>query len=149
MREILFRAKKKNLNEWIEGIPNKDGDYYTINGYAIDIETLSQLVCRGTTTEYVRRNGEYILERKEFKLFDGDIIKVGSEYDNIYGDTTMHYSNHLCSYNEDKAAFVFYYLDDYTKFSYDDESYLWDEFDESEYITVIGNKWDNPDLINW
>ena len=149
MRKILFRAKKKNLNEWIEGIPNKDGDYYTINGYAIDIDTLSQLVCIGTTTEYVRRNGEYILERKEFKLFDGDIIKVGSEYDNIYGDTTMHYSNYLCTYNENKVAFVFYCLDDYTKFSYDDESYLWDEFDESEYIAVIGNKWDNPDLINW
>ena len=122
MREILFRGKRKDNGEWIEGLPQKMwGDWHIINSddentaYPIDPETLCQF------TGLTDKNGE--------QIWENDIIK------------------HEIS---DTIGAVKWYEEDYVGWCVDDvvidEQQLtvemWSECD------VIGNIFNNPELLN-
>ena len=75
MREILFRAKRIDNGEWVEGLPQKIwGDWHIINSddentaYPIDPETLCQF------TGLMDKNGKQIWENDIIKHEISDTI---------------------------------------------------------------------------
>jgi uncharacterized phage protein (TIGR01671 family) len=131
MREILFRAKTADENEWIYGDIFHSGaypkimrihDYKNRVNYAVNPETLGQF------TGLTDNNG--------VKIFEGDIVR-------LYGDKDT--DTKCVNY---KALVVFVYggfcaidgtLKDYAVCRFD--------FTSSLNCEVIGNIYDNPKLI--
>ena len=136
MREILFRGKRIDNGEWIEGgICQTEG--YTIiltsedfegtlyeppSSELYDIEIIPETI--GQYTGLTDKNGK--------RVFEGDIISIRFEEDVVYYENaevyfdTEHYGWHVR-------------YSDYESFG------LW-EYDDCD-ITVIGNIHDNPELL--
>lgn len=125
MREILFRIKHP-AGEWWYGLPTKITDkfasFQSVGGWycAINkIDTLSQF------TGLLDKNGN--------KVFDGDI------FENIAGYRYLVFFENGCFI----ARLICDMPDEYiTKLKFCDISHL-----ISRGCEVIGNKWDNPELI--
>lgn len=126
MREILFRGKRTDNGEWVEGFYvclggmfryiltgklNIDGNYIGFEKYEVDPETIGQ------DTGLTDKNGKRIVE--------GDIC----EYDDTIG---------VVEFCEDNAMFTFTYDENIEA----DFSCLW-----GKDLAVIGNITDNPELL--
>lgn len=156
MREILFRGKRVDSEKWVEG-------YYVCNRFSIGFAK-EPTICENHYI-YKRIEGEKwfktiqfevipetvsefcgLLDKNGKKIFEGDIIQFGEdeEYDwefNIgvvkFGEGTF-----------DGGVYV------YTGFFYEDKKgnidhntlYDWEE--DWERCKVIGNIYDNPNLLN-
>lgn len=123
MREILFRGKRVDNGEWVEGyyspvnipITGNMGHFINVGGYRaveIDPETVSQF------TGLCDKNG--------VKIFEGDIIKY---FDDWIGKI---------EYDSDSALFVVSFVDG------DDDNFGRVSCGDCE---VIGNIYDNPELL--
>ena len=121
MREILFKGKRKDNDEWVEGdfVRLKDGDRVIpcIYGYG---KVIHETVC-----EYTGK-----LDRNGKKIFENDIcLFYGEEGEtNIY---TIAWDSNSCGY-----------ITRYTNSAYD----VLDDF-FAERCEVIGNIFDNPELL--
>lgn len=126
MREILFRGKRIDNGEWVEGglfVQNEDDVVefaayiltpsldYICNAYLVDPDTVGQY------TGKVVKTG---------KVFDGDI---GKSIDGIF----------LVCWDDEKAAFVMRF----NEYPYE-TLYLEEMWDDAE---IIGNIHDNPELM--
>lgn len=135
MREILFKAKRIDNGEWVEGyylrdqyhiggkdiiFYRKDSDRFTVYTNIIDIETLCQF------TGLYDKNGKKIWENDIFQYTDGTMV---SEKD-------------LIEYNETHASFV--RLRNTEKLGL---QYLWIDEATCNHGEVIGNIFDNPELL--
>lgn len=123
MREILFRAKKKDNGEWVEGLPG-----YDINGniteleaymsfcdcrtYEIDPDTLCQ------NTGLTDKNGK--------KIWENDILELSDEEGYF-----------KCEWEEETARFVL--IGDWLIADFDN---YWSYKSEA-----IGNIFDDPELL--
>lgn len=136
MREVLFRGKRIDNGEWLEGdllTPTQEGflqvyeisDTHSVMGdrYEVEPETVGQY------TGLTDKNGK--------KIFEGDIIRIDSScYDDIYITKVFDYNGTLCvdiwhrEYDQTAIAFAF-----------DD----WDT--TGDEVEVIGNIHDNPELL--
>lgn len=133
MREILFRGKRKDNGEWVEGLlwkkkyntdklfiscfPDKDDNE---DVFVIHPETVGQF------TGFTDKNGA--------KIFEGDIVRIGNKY--------IRY----IEYSGECAAFVkFRYIDNLTsEFS----GYLGKGYDNyKQTVEIIGNIHDTPELL--
>lgn len=146
MREILFRGQTRRYGEkllnvagdkmssnWVYGgICKGDGDHSIIYGsnaypdlricdkYAVYTDTIGQY------TGIIDKNGK--------KLFEGDIVRFCTE-ENIEVLSIVHY-------DLDSLSFIF--ESEYSTYCFDfDLHHYLDEFE------IIGNIYDNPDLIHW
>ena len=132
MREILFRAKRLDNGEWVEGIPieNHIGTFICFDenphychqyGY-MEIDKIIQVdpetVCQFT--------GKY--DGNGVEIFEHDIVQFDDGY----------YAEIL--WDEDDALFNIYG---------GDASDIYEDFRtiESEDVGVIGNVFDNPELM--
>ena len=129
MREILFRGKRKNTGEWLEGnyVHASEGEgTYEYEQHFIQIvprygglgaayEVIPETV--GQWTGLTDKNGK--------KIFEGDIVYNGSGDPGIvkwfYGSFVIHFTN----------------------------GDVWDvsQYIKEEYTEVIGNIHDNPELL--
>ena len=140
MREILFRGKRCDNGEWVQGYyiradhhwhkhgihkdwiasgASANGGWFALhNKYAVKAETVGQF------TGLTDKNGK--------KIFDGDIIEWFAQGESEHPD--------------------FGYIE------YDEQSFAWrvcwQKYDpdfmegmQQEYISVIGNIHDNPELL--
>ena len=130
MREILFRGKRVDNGKWVYGayyglcrMTNKAGDF----GYAHLIRQSNDEPLYRVDPETV---GEYtgLTDKNGKRIFEGDIIALrssGSIYEVAY-DTTD--SKFIILLRNGKDSFRRFYNSDY-------------------FFSVIGNKWDNPELL--
>lgn len=133
MREILFKAKRKDNGKWVEGYYQKrydllgneehlifHADSYTVWEYAeIDPETLCQF------TGFYDKNGK--------KIWENDICDRKEKYPEVVkmtdGDWTLDYSYAIGrDYGNGYCNLGFY-------------------VNERKCVEVIGNIFDNPELL--
>ena len=153
MREILFRGKRTDDYEWIEGslcttIPS-DEDFYTISyfdfeGYYIEEKVIPETV--GQYTGLTDKNGN--------KIFEGDIVKTQPFYDRPYSDKrkskefigVVKYKTKIFNGNKYYSKQCYHgewglkFYEDFGKYTH----YSWGELWNCE---VIGNIHDNPELL--
>ena len=125
MREILFKAKTNN--GWVEGmLANKNGKYYISNssGSPFAYEVFPYTICQFTG----------LCDKSGNKIWENDIFQ--------YTDETMVAQRDLIEYNETHASFV--RLHNTEKLGL---QYLWIDEATCNHGEVIGNIFDNPELL--
>lgn len=142
-REILFRGKVKlpnsyrgyNLSyrngDWVYGLMNSNG---SIRGIFVDTNTIGQY------TGLTDKNG--------VKIFDGDIVRIGRYFNNNFYTE----DNYVCKYDTNTASFKFYYIvpkdiADVNKYAILGDGATLSDMGRGFTIEVIGNIYDNPELI--
>lgn len=123
-REILFRGKLKKSNKFIYGLPTCDFSYI-FNSSQVDscdnYEVIPETI--GQFTGLLDKNGT--------KIFEGDIINLSSKYGKIgISNAKVYYEEASFKINKSIGC--------YSNFLYG-----WNLDYE-----VIGNVYDNPELIN-
>lgn len=140
MREILFRGKRADNNEWVYGyyivrkiwqstvhiIRTKDNGFDSYNEYEIDPETIGQFI--GLT------------DKNEEKIFEGDILKCFT--DDFVG---------IVIYNKNTASFIVEIKDNNLEF-YQYHYSLLNKGDITRSLQLqdtikIGNIYNNPELL--
>lgn len=130
MREILFRGKtvdnyKTKKNKWVYGVYFKDElDYSWIINNGNDNDGMFILVDENTVGQY-----SYVKDRNGTKVFEDDIVKL-----TCYDDDNPPFA--IMIFDEEERMF---------KLAYNTGETSPDEFEE-EFIEVVGNIWDNPEL---
>lgn len=140
MIEIIFKGKRKDNGEWIEGSLTTSINRAWISSEKTDsqrlrsisntdaiwraIEIIPDTICRFT--------GRYDKNRK--KIWENDIFQ--------YTDETMVTQKDLIEYNETHASFV--RLRNTEKLGL---RYLWIDEATCNHGEVIGNIFDNPELL--
>lgn len=124
MREILFRAKRKATNEWVYG--------YFVNEYDdFQIYVQPQIITR-SGREYVNENtlGQFtgLTDKNGVKIFEGDIVR--------YGDTI-----HKVVFEQRNGTAYFGLA--YSPI----ETLPFGHYQDLRQLEVIGNIYDNPELI--
>ena len=121
----LFRAKRIDNGEWVEGgfCKSSDGRTYMVGvskrGYIDGLEVIPETICQCTGLK--DKNGKLIWEN--------DVVR--------YCDCTV--ENYVIAWESDKACFEYQ--------QYGCSIMNFDELSEVE-VEVIGNIFDNPELIN-
>ena len=132
MREILFRGKRTDNGEWIEGFYYQRQNPLTINGLPIyhgiaDFAPFGAEVIPETVGQYTG-----LSDRNGIKIFEGDIVSF--ERVNALGYITARIGE-VKYYDKLPIFYIFATTGD-----------AWDWCD-CENIKVIGNIHDNPDLL--
>ena len=142
MREILFRGKRIDNGEWVEGayMPYY---YSTRYGKVAAIFTNDDVLCKtccypvdpstvGQYTSLKDKNGK--------QIFEGDILSIPFEEDRSpYEENSIYYEKGEVYFDTERYGW-------YVRFrEYNDEISLW-EYDNTD-IEVIGNIYDNPELL--
>lgn len=133
MREIIFKAKRTDNGEWVEGLLTVMwGQYHIINpsdeniAYPIDTETICQYT--GLTTRAARRSG-----RMSKKIWENDIVETS---DGTRGVVKFG------KYGDMKTDYGFYIEWDKTQPYWRNDICYW----QSD-IMVITSIFDNPELL--
>lgn len=127
MREILFRGKRVDSGEWMEGdlIQSRDKTYIhpKANSFRVSETGLSKLIVLREV--YPETVGEYtgLTDKNGKKIFEGDFIRSNSE-----------------------RGYIEYYPNDCAFDVVDDHGFYW-LISEMSNIEVIGNIHDNPELL--
>ena len=136
-REILFRAKKVDGGEWVEGYLLKTHGLYFLydiknadtcrqNSYLIEEDTICQY------TGFTDKNGKKIWENDVIRYYSGEVyapVKFG-EYQNWFDSTS--------------TCHVGFYVDWDEKYGIRKDLGYWINIANVE---VVGNIFDNPELM--
>ena len=131
MREILFKAKRIGDDRWIEGyyvdqyntpqiyIPNGAVGEYCFDCYHIDPNTLCQY------TGLIDYDGK--------KIFENDIIRLHD----------MTSEDYAVGWHKEMGAYVLCHIETMAELM----DLVGDAIDEIQYVEVVGNIFDNTELM--
>lgn len=136
-REILFRAKKVDGGEWVEGyVIKKHGMYFLYdinnsdtcrqNNCLIDVDTICQY------TGLTDRNGK--------KIWEGDIIKY--HFGEVYAP--VKFGEYQSCFDSTSTCHVGFYVDWDKNHVFRKDLGYWIKMIDAE---VVGNIFDNPELL--
>ncbi len=139
-REILFRGKRIDNGEWIEGTLYPNGKWLPVfdkdDMYIGNSEILRAVVPKtvGEYTGLTDKNGK--------KIFEGDIFVLKDSHSTVYGvvEYRTEYDDKPFSHNYICCGFVVKWID---KFLRSDLPF----WSASPDAYVIGNIHDNPELL--
>ena len=130
MREILFRGKRVDNGEWIQG----DIVQFPVHGVVRIVEQESSYKDAEVDSDTV---GQYtgLTDKNGKKIFEGDILKIyeGSEDDGYKIRKVYSYGGVLCV--------------DYETSEWDFNALAFLDSDNVFTFEVIGNIYDNPELV--
>jgi uncharacterized phage protein (TIGR01671 family) len=143
MRQIRFRGKRSLTGEWIYGdLVRREGHFYIIRfdqespfpldlkGYEVEEDSIGQLTC--------------LTDRNGTEIYEGDILKSRICSGDALGDEKFAEINiHYVKYERAMAAFVIVSISN-NGIRKGEIGTLWQP---KENIEVIGNIYDNPDLL--
>ena len=142
-REIIFRGKDIKGN-WYEGLLAHNiakDEWYISNkagistAYQVRPETIGQFT--GLT------------DKNDTKIFDGDVVRICRQFGKfLYGE-----DNYVCKYDANSASFKFYYImpediADVNEYAMIGNGAALSDMGRDFTIEVIGNIWDNPELMS-
>lgn len=135
MREILFRGKRLDNGEWIEGnlIRYRNGEAAIIELAGLRLRSVNP----DTVVQFTG-----LTDKNGKKIFEGEVLDM----------SILRTDHSLNAVSMEYGAFGFYPLHPeeeaeedrrWRSFWRDDEQEMWDE----EYFTVVGNIYDNPEML--
>lgn len=149
MREHLYRGKRVANGKWVEGFyaePTRHWHKYGIHKAWIITSAFQNggfFNVMGRHAVLPETVGEYtgLTDKNGKKIFDGDIVKC---YRYLNGkDGELVFENLVVVWDEMNACFSLVKVGvGYTSYRYNDY-----EMDDTHEFEVIGNKFDNPELL--
>ena len=140
MREILFRGKRCDNGEWVQG-DLLHPDLYG-NGYSIEDFTKDKNNCFDVIPETV---GQYtgLTDKNGKRIFEGDIVHLTDiRYENEWKAVVV-FGNPYCQYG---WGWNLQYIGKKPQINTD--ILLWVEMEDVQvYCEVIGNIHDNPEML--
>ena len=121
MREVLFKGKETGNGEWIEGnlfLPDEGRDAPTQICIGTDVVRITYNIDLDTVSEFTGR-----FDTEGNRIFENDIVEEAGGHRSVV------------KYSEEEAKFVL------------ESKYVVTELGNKQ-VTVIGNIFDNPDLID-
>lgn len=127
-REILFRGKRIDNGEWVEGM------YLYIKGHTypsiFDMEGFSHIIITKTVGQFTG-----LLDKNGNKIFEGDIVRR-------FNSKEQEVMRYAVKWNTDCCMFVL--MSEYTYLGeYDSDFTVF----YGEDLEVVGNIHDNPELL--
>ena len=140
MREILFKAKRIDNGEWVEGYVFDDG---FVDSKRMFVGGLVIMDYKGTANDrWEVGTAFYEVDPNTICQYTGLTDKNGNK---IWENDVVNYPLEECcgkiTWNDYEAMFIFDVLLEDGCF---EEEYL---YDFANYLEVIGNMFDNPELI--
>ena len=136
MRDILFRGKRVDNGEWVEGYFGKSLDTFIIQDYGL-VAGYFELI-----KVYPETVGQYtgLTDKNGRKIFEGDIVQADDgHYRGVHG------VGHYGTYDDTCIGYHIRWIDDgenrWSEWWRQDIGY-W-----NNKVTIIGNIHDNPELI--
>ena len=139
MREILFKAKRIDNGEWVEGylyrLSEQHNPFIMLKnrcglGYEVDEKTICQY------TGLKDKNGK--------KIWENDIVELYDTNNNYKWKAIVKFGNPNATYNWG------YQLHPIGEYKVNTDILLWVEMEDTGTICeVIGNIFDNPELLNY
>lgn len=149
MREIKFKGKRKDNSEWVIGyfIPMKHNDmrehihiFIIPEGVDMNYGVLLEDVLVEVLPETV---GQYtgLKDKNGTEIYEGDVVKFDNDIDEVYEEVGV------CVFEKAESNFVLQYKG-YRKECYALHTiYLIDNEEYQCLYEVLGNKYENPELI--
>jgi uncharacterized phage protein (TIGR01671 family) len=123
-REILFRGKRTDNNNWIEGGYCLWNDYRGSDRHVIMSKTgFNNDIHPETIGQYIG-----LLDKNDTKIFEGDIVKQETDKAMV-----VSWNNRFSSFCLDRDGWAF--------------SHWFGEYTDPSKCEVIGNIHDNPELL--
>ena len=143
MCEILFRGKRTDNGEWVEGFYS--AEEYNLNSRKIEhiphIQVIGKCVSLGVIPQTV---GQYtgLTDKNGRKIFEGDIVRLTDEHNEMEWTAVVVFGNPNGDYNWG------WQLNAIEEFDGNKDILLWVDMEESgAYCEIIGNIYDNPELM--
>ncbi|MGN1303759.1 MAG: YopX family protein [Oscillospiraceae bacterium] len=145
-REILFRGKRTDNGEWVEGYV---GTAFTIDeNRKVKSRHFTVLDCLGCSSQVIVLDetvGQYtgLTDKNGKRIFEGDIVKThyaNAEKSDFIEQIVFH-NGKFCAYFSNQLCKQWVNLYDGTEHLPQDKSVYMDS------VEVIGNIYDNPELL--
>lgn len=139
MREILFRGKRVDNGEWIEGFYAKSGDKHFIlidNDFAVGYVKMKEVIPE-TVGQFIG-----LTDRNGKKIFEGDIVELEDRYYDTKWRAAVEFGNPNGNYSWG------WQLNPVGKVDINTDILCWVEMEEvGVCCEVIGTIYDNPELL--